>query len=774
MAGATPSASGPTIAASSVGQDWSSVAAATVVADESPPMPALPGYRLIRELHRGAQGIVYLAIQTSTKREVAIKVMREGPFAGPNDRARFEREVEILARLEHPNIVTIHDSGVESGCCYFVMRYIAGDSLDAWLRAHVGDHQRVLRVFVDICDAVEAAHAAGIVHRDLKPGNIRVDAEGRPFVLDFGLAKMTDAHAGLPAMTMSGQFMGSVPWASPEQAAGGAGRLTPASDVYSLGVMLYHALTGEFPYRVEGPLHEIIERIRFAEPLRPSGVIRKQTLRTAARGPADGELDTIVLTCLDKSAARRYATAGALGADLRRYLAGEPIAAPGESIAHRWTKRVGGFIRRQPVLTYLLIAVVGYLLADFVAVPLAFRWTPAQWVFQRYAMSSPGAPASGALDQVRVVEIRRGTDVAELSRLAGVDPPCGPDRPRCLRQVHARFLECLAEAGPRAVVFDIIFRGESPYDEALAAAMRGLRERGIPVVIADDSWALERPADQALSAPIAAAATVGRNPAGLLSGNWDYYLAVEKGPVDTLASLALVGFAEAQRPGAELALRIEHPTNSVAVVAREGQREAAMWRFNASGVGSAAARNATEVGLLRTNQIAYYYLQVPRAEMLADATLEYADVLHWAADELRTCVSGKIVLVGDHRPASADVETPDGRQVWATYAHALALNQLLHDAPFRSSTNAEVFVEIVLCVAGGIALGAGTAGRTAWRVLLCTTVCAAILAACLLAAWTSKWTFSPLVAMIALVSTAELAAQARALAARAAPVSTAG
>lgn len=322
--------------------------------------PQIDGYSILAEIHHGGQGVVYRAIQQSTRREVAIKVMREGPFAGRNDRIRFDREVHILAQLEHPNIVTIHDSGTASGCYFFVMDYIRGRTLDDYLSiasaptrvsSVTGDHaapatggvrQRTarkpvthpeletrLRLFIKICEAVNAAHLRGVIHRDLKPGNIMVDDAGEPHVLDFGLARVTWAEDSAPSITLSAHFVGTPQWASPEQAAGDSARVDLRSDVYSLGLILYHLLTGEFPYDVRGALPEIIQQIRTANP-RP--------LTSLSRG-LDAELNTLVLKCLAKEPERRYETAGALARDVARYLAHEPLDARRDSVWYVLRKR---------------------------------------------------------------------------------------------------------------------------------------------------------------------------------------------------------------------------------------------------------------------------------------------------------------------------------------------------------------------------------------------------------------------------------------------------
>lgn len=295
------------------------------------PEDALPGYALLGELHRGGQGVVYEAIQKSTQRKVAVKVMREGPFAGWRDRARFEREVQILAALKHPRIVTIHDSGVASHCHYFVMDYVPGLPLDAWMTCRRRSTEEILRLFAKICDAVNAAHVKGIIHRDLKHGNIRIDEQGEPHVLDFGLAKVTtdgrksadpDLDVGSPAsMTAVGQFVGSLPWTSPEQAQGRIERIDTRTDVYALGVTLYHMLTGRFPYEVIGPVRDVLNRIVSLEPVRPRAI----------RRDIGRDVEAIVLRCLRKEPHRRYQNAGELGQDIERCLNGQPVVARSDS-----------------------------------------------------------------------------------------------------------------------------------------------------------------------------------------------------------------------------------------------------------------------------------------------------------------------------------------------------------------------------------------------------------------------------------------------------------
>ncbi|MFH1746660.1 MAG: WD40 repeat domain-containing serine/threonine protein kinase [Planctomycetota bacterium] len=328
----------------------------------------IAGYQLRQELHRGGQGVVYRAIQLGTKRQVALKVLLEGPFASDSARRRFEREVELAASLRHTNIVTILDSGISHGRYYFAMEYIDGLRLDRYLAKLRPSMRDTLRLFEGICAAVNFAHQRGVIHRDLKPPNILVDDQGEPHILDFGLAKPVH-HEGsdqtmLQTLSTAGQLLGTVAYMSPEQTRGSQD-VDVRSDVYSLGVVFYEALLGQLPYSVDGPLGEVLNRIATADPERP------RVVRTHSRFGrlVNDELDTILLKTLEKDPARRYQTVGDLGRDLRHLLAGEPIEA----------KRASGFYMfRKTLRRYRLqaAAAVGVLLTLVIfLVAFAFLWS---------------------------------------------------------------------------------------------------------------------------------------------------------------------------------------------------------------------------------------------------------------------------------------------------------------------------------------------------------------------------------------------------------------
>ncbi|MEK6643242.1 MAG: serine/threonine-protein kinase [Planctomycetota bacterium] len=279
------------------------------------PLPVIPGYDVHKQIGRGGMGIVYKALQVSTKRVVALKLLLEGPFASDMARKRFEREIALSAALKHPNIIPIYDSGTVDGRMYYAMEHIFGMSLGDHLRANKSDLRQRLQSFVKICGAVGHAHQRGVIHRDLKPTNILVDGTGEPHVLDFGLAKA--GMFGDMTTSITAQIIGTPAYMSPEQASGDPSGIDIRTDVYALGVMLYEMLTGEMPYDTNVSMGKILHNIAQAEPKPPSKINPK----------IDGDLSAILLKALEKSKDARYQSVDSFASDVQHYLAGEPISA---------------------------------------------------------------------------------------------------------------------------------------------------------------------------------------------------------------------------------------------------------------------------------------------------------------------------------------------------------------------------------------------------------------------------------------------------------------
>jgi WD40 repeat protein len=283
--------------------------------DEPDPQRRVIGEcELLEELGRGGMGVVWRARQLGLDREVAVKILPGGDLAGAEARARLSQEARATARLNHPNIVTIHDVGEDDGLPFLVMELVEGVTLGHVLSERPISVRQAAHWVIEVARAVQHAHENGVLHRDLKPSNILIepwDGGGRPRVTDFGLAKLMDVEGGL---TLGGTAAGSPAFMAPEQARGGAH--TVAADVYGLGAVLYHALTGRPPFQGETAA-SVLTQVDRDDPVPPR--------RLNASVPRD--LETICLRALDKSPARRYASAAELADDLARFLDDRPVLA---------------------------------------------------------------------------------------------------------------------------------------------------------------------------------------------------------------------------------------------------------------------------------------------------------------------------------------------------------------------------------------------------------------------------------------------------------------
>jgi serine/threonine protein kinase len=287
-----------------------------ILADRAPSFAALRqfgDYELIEELGRGGMGVVYKARQVSLDRIVALKMVLRGDLASAADLARFRTEAEAAARLDHPGIVPVYEVGDYEGQPYFTMKYVSGTTLARRLAEGPIVAREAAALLAPVARSIHFAHTRGVLHRDLKPSNILIDAEGRPHVSDFGLAKRVEADSNL---TLSGAILGTPAHMAPEQAAGTRGKLGPASDVYSLGTILYQMLTGRPPFQAASPVDTVLLVLE-QDPLPPRLVNPR----------ADRELEMIALKCLQKPQDLRYESAKLLADDLDAFLADEPTAA---------------------------------------------------------------------------------------------------------------------------------------------------------------------------------------------------------------------------------------------------------------------------------------------------------------------------------------------------------------------------------------------------------------------------------------------------------------
>ncbi len=321
------------------------------------PHERLGEFRLIRRIGEGGMGVVYQAIQESLNRRVALKVIRSERMGSFEAESRFKREVEAVSNLRHPNIVTVYGSGEEQGVRYFAMELVRGKGLDEIYFQAASEKENISRPELlgwirDVADALHCAHQAGIIHRDVKPSNIRITSQGQPMLMDFGVAR----HRDLSTLTLTGDFRGTPHYASPEQVEAKRRSIDARTDIYSLGVTLYEGVTGQVPFlgeTTEQVFHQILER----EPVPP-----RQLVPSLSR-----DVDTVILTAMDKDPDRRYRSMDDFARDLQRILNGEMIWAKPAGMATRLVKR----IRRNPLLS----AAVGFAVLTLVVFFLYILWS---------------------------------------------------------------------------------------------------------------------------------------------------------------------------------------------------------------------------------------------------------------------------------------------------------------------------------------------------------------------------------------------------------------
>ncbi|MCE9565115.1 MAG: SUMF1/EgtB/PvdO family nonheme iron enzyme [Planctomycetes bacterium] len=370
------------------------------------PTPTVPGYQLLGELGRGGMGVVYRARQIRLNRPTAIKMLLGGQFSDTVAQVRFLIEAEVIAQIQHPNVVQVFEFGQADGQPYFALEFVDGGTLAGKLQSAGRFAPRdAAEMVAKLADGIAAAHAKGIVHRDLKPTNVLIDEHGEPKVTDFGLAKV-----GSSEMTVSGAIMGTPSYMSPEQAAGKTKDIGTTTDIYSLGVILYELLAGCQPFKGDSVM-ETIQQVLTREPAKPRAVVPSI--------PRD--LETICLECMAKEPHKRYATAEALVADLRAFLDGRPIAArPVGTLerAWKWAKRHPG--RAAAIVAEVLVMVCVSLAANQVQRQREADRIAADEATRHKQRETRAESLVRALSTANTPEVPRVIDeLAEVRELAG-------------------------------------------------------------------------------------------------------------------------------------------------------------------------------------------------------------------------------------------------------------------------------------------------------------------------------------------------------------------
>jgi predicted Ser/Thr protein kinase len=323
-------------------------------------VPDLPRYEVRGRLGEGSSAIVYRAWDRELNRPVALKVLRDAMRLSPVARQRFELEARAAASISHPNIVTIHDAGESGGHPYLVMELVEGRPLNEVAKGARWDERTILELIEKVARGLASSHEKGVIHRDLKPANIIISPDGEPKVGDFGLAHVLDSGAEL---TRTGTAVGTPLYMSPEQVRGESRAISPRTDVYALGTILYELVVGVPPH-LGASVQEIYDRIVRVDPLPPRKV----------KPGIPRDLETLILKALDKTPGQRYENAQALADDLRRYLRGEPLAArPLPGTARLWRKAV----RHRLVVISVAAALLGSVVGAWAIVSFGRRGIPA-------------------------------------------------------------------------------------------------------------------------------------------------------------------------------------------------------------------------------------------------------------------------------------------------------------------------------------------------------------------------------------------------------------
>lgn len=702
-------------------------------------------FTLGRQLGAGGMGAVFEARQDEPNRLVALKLMN-GSITSESARTRFRSESEHLARLNHPHVAQVyeagtHDRGVLS-IPYFAMELVPGARTVTQFSREIGAPvAERLKLVAAAAEAVQHAHERGITHRDLKPGNVLVDESGLVKVIDFGLARLIDddAEGGGRTITLASDaslMFGTPPYMSPEhfdQNGTSAVVDHKRSDVYSLGVILYELLCGQLPFvapkaRDPGSTLSFAKIVLETEPARPRTLNAKVTR----------DVETIVLKCLSKDPERRYLSAGALAADLRRVVADEPIEARRESAGYRISSHARVRGRRNPAAVLVLVTLlclVGAEKVGWLADDAGLRWA-----FERTAMRSAVTrhfDPNASLNRVRLITINANADWRHLAELVGVLPN-GPTDAKALRGVHGVLMRRLADEKIelRVLAFDIFLPGRNAHDADFAKGAVALAERSIGVVVGTAEWdtTSSKDTDASISGAIAPYVITGGLTAWLSDVEpWSLHALWKRGSGVPRPSLALAAAARVWHPQLGITPSYELTAGAVEVHGMPGMdRRAPITHIYREPV--RPKPSAVEPG----DTIASYYLEMPSTKVLDDATVSYEAVLRATPQQLHEWFDNRAVIVGDLRPgADSSAKYLDGRTLRGMHAMTVGIERLLSDAPIRQYPSVSVggirmdgriAIDLLVAVCGAF-VGYRLSERVARRLVV------HLLTLCTLAVW---------------------------------------
>lgn len=718
-----------------------------------------PGYSKAEELSRGNQGIVYRAIQDGTHRKVAIKLPLYAGRMSEVKRRRFFREIELIALISHPNIVQIFHSGVTSdGAPFYVMDFVDGVPLDQYVREKNLSIEHLLELMRDICLAMDHAHQQSVVHRDLKPSNILVEPDGKPTIVDFGLAKLFEADREAllamkdDAITGKQDVIGTMRYMSPEHARGTPEKIEPRSDVYSLGVILYEQLTGQLPYPEVAKTADVLKYMD--EFLRhvietPAELPRKKWesgsgigSRTAdgsraTKCPIDSELETIVLCALAKEVGRRYQSARAMAEDIRRYLIGEPIVAQAPSVFYGLYVKGRQQIRKHRILSHALAIILSAVTTFMFVKYVLFERTG----LQRTVMSALFElhDRNSSIDRYEhVTTATFGKDFTndELANLAAELELSGfnPGDSTVRRLFFGRLFENLAsvpnEARCKAVVLDFKLGLESTYDPAFLRGVEQLRACDIPVIVGV-RWALDDNGTQLISPALKDKVRYGAPDISSGEKNWIVYLGMQRGGNRVYPSLVLETYATVTHPHARAWYEILEGLNIVEI---EYWDESTFTKvkelLQVSQIGASERQMITPEIMLGDVEIGYY-VSLPDEEFRKSHTIDVVNLLRGDRAALES-VADRILVVGTERESDNDYFSFKNKPVAGVHGIAAGIEALIQNKPVRIPTSPETTFICLAASTCGAFLGLLSLGRVKKTIWVCLSA-GGVLVLCLLA-----------------------------------------
>ncbi|MCZ6699104.1 MAG: protein kinase, partial [Planctomycetota bacterium] len=693
----------------------------------------IEGYEIRKEIGGGGQGVVFLAFQKGAKRHVAIKLLQKRGNASESARKRFQREIEVVAQFNHPNIVTVFHPGLTSdGRQFVVMDYIRGQKLNDFLRRQHCSLEETLKLFRTVCQAVDYAHSQNVIHCDLKPSNILVDEEGNPKILDFGLAKRTEEPAD---SLVTQHIMGTPAYMSPEQAQGRP--LDARTDVYSLGVILNQLLTGGSPYPVDGSNSEVLRHIVETDPspLRQrwsaeQGVPPRSDGKThPSKCPIDKDVETIVITALHKETDDRYQSAGLLADDIDRYFQGKPIRPRRKNPFYVAWKEFGQAVARFPKASHLVVLALVYLIAHTLYVSGVFRpldrrfeslvqWlNPAVW---------PDELVVVALDDATYDDVERLASDLELNGVSAKNL-------FSWRRLHGALMRRLAGARPKVVAWDIKFASTQPrYDPDFIKGVSALQEVDSRVIVGYADVDEER--HLALSPAIAEVVDARgwiqiHEEGGVVNGA---LLLVNHPPHPPTPSLSLATFAASRFPDFQPVYEWETMSTMIRIRynSPDSKRPLTSWVPEPDTIMATNVTSGFAIGLPpgmdpENRTAASEIVVISEPEVLKRHTLTYRSVFDMTETELQERFRGKTILIGDtrlNRTKKPDRKRVDdgmgGREEFSCYVHAAVIAQLMKTGHRgeRGITRAGWVVErfsILFAGSCGVLIGMRNRGRLA-------------------------------------------------------------